>query len=153
MSQSDKASVWVALFLATFFASFLVHTLTAQAEPVGNSPLKAARGTPDSLSPLPQQPPRQPSLAELRARLSEEDRIAALRALQKALSELSDGATYVWGRPTVRLRGLITPTASFRASDGRICRHVIYTLSLGRYLRRIEGVACRLKSGIWSLEG
>lgn len=96
-------------------------------------------------------PHRTPSLAELRARLNESDRRVALSALHIALTRISDGATYVWRKSGRNLIGTIKPTSAFRNANGQVCRHVIYTLTLGRYHKRVEGIACRGISGRWSL--
>lgn len=87
------------------------------------------------------------------ARLDGSDRIAALRALELALSELGDGVTLVWRRPERDLVGRIRPVSAFRDEKGRVCRHVVYALALGTYQRQIEGVACREPDGSWSLSG
>ena len=68
-----------------------------------------------------------------------------------ALTELSDGATLVWRRPSRELTGVIKPVSAFRDDEGRVCRHLIYSLSLGTYVRQVEGIACRGADGNWSL--
>jgi len=88
---------------------------------------------------------------ELRSDLSENDRRVALRALNIALNQLSDGAAFVWRSKARKLTGVIRPTIAFRDDDGRVCRHVVYTVALGRYQKRIEGVACRVLNGRWML--
>jgi surface antigen len=95
--------------------------------------------------------PQALSFSEMRARLDGSDRQAALSALQLALGELGDGVTLVWQRPAHGLKGRIKPVSAFRDDQGRICRHVVYWLALGRYERRVEGVACREPDGVWSL--
>ncbi len=92
-------------------------------------------------------------LGRPRARLDGSDRIAALKALELALSELGDGVTLVWRRPERDLVGRIRPVSAFRDEKGRVCRHVVYALALGTYQRQIEGVACREPDGSWSLSG
>ena len=94
-----------------------------------------------------------PEFAELKAKLDGSDRQAAAQALQLALNELGDGVTLVWRRPEHALEGRIKPVTAFRDDHGRICRHLIYSLSLGGYSREIEGVACRELDGSWSLAG
>ena len=91
-------------------------------------------------------------LSELKARLDQSDRVAALQALDLALSELGDGVTLVWQRPERGLVGKIKPVSAFRDDRGRVCRHVS-SLALGTYQRQIEGVACRESNGSWSLSG
>lgn len=85
--------------------------------------------------------------------LDEKDEIAALERIQYALSEVSDGKTYVWRRWHGRLSGLVQPTTSFKGEDGRICRHLIVLMTTGRTTRKQEGIACRLPSGRWQLDG
>lgn len=96
---------------------------------------------------------QQPGLSELKARLDRSDRAAAMQALELALSELGDGVTLVWQRPERGLVGRIKPVSAFRDGQGRVCRHVLYSLTLGTYQRQIEGVACREQDGSWSLAG
>jgi surface antigen len=83
----------------------------------------------------------------------ESAKIQALRALSAALNRLGDGSTYIWRRDEQKLRGLVTPTTSFRNSHGKICRHVVYTISRGKSTRRMEGIACRNADRRWSLSG
>ena len=96
---------------------------------------------------------QQSGLDELKARLDRSDRQAAAQALQLALSELGDGVTLVWQRPSRGLVGRIKPVSAFRDDKGRVCRHLVYSLALGSYQREIEGVACRDADGYWSLAG
>jgi surface antigen len=96
---------------------------------------------------------QQLSLSELKARLDQSDRVAAVQALELALSELGGGVTLVWQRPERRRVGRIKPVSAFRDDKGKVCRHVIYSLALGAYQRQIEGVACREPDGSWSLSG
>jgi surface antigen len=93
------------------------------------------------------------ALAEIKARLGGSDRSVAMNALDVALNELGDGATLVWKREARALAGVIRPIAAFRDDKGRICRHLIYSLSFGQYARQVEGIACRGSDGVWSLQG
>lgn len=93
------------------------------------------------------------SFVELRARLDPTDRAVALNALKVALNELGDGSSLLWRRPSRALTGVIKAVSVFRDSEGRVCRHVSYSLSLGTYVRQVEGVACRETNGGWSLSG
>lgn len=94
-----------------------------------------------------------PKFADLRNELDEADEIAALESVQRALSEVGDGSTYVWHRRHGRLSGIVQPTSSFKDADGAVCRHIVVMLSTGSDTRRTEGIACRLPSGRWQLEG
>lgn len=87
------------------------------------------------------------------ANLGEADRVAALEAVQLALSEVGDGSTYVWYARTGHISGTIQPTRSFSDRVGKICRHLIVELSASGQIRKTEGLACRLSSGVWQLEG
>lgn len=88
-----------------------------------------------------------------RFKLGEDDEIATLDAIRKALSEVADGSTYVWYRHHGNLNGLVTPTSSFKDARGRVCRHILLILSAGSQTGRVEGVACRSEDGRWALEG
>jgi hypothetical protein len=81
------------------------------------------------------------------------DSTAALEAVEIALTQASDGATYVWRRHNGRLAGAFRPTSTFRDVDGRMCRHLEMHMRLGTYQRRTEGIACRSSDGVWNLEG
>ena len=94
-----------------------------------------------------------PALADLRPLLSSRDRLATLRAIHITLTQVEDGATYVWHRRHGRLSGAFRPTASFRNRQGKTCRHLIVQLKSGLYNRRTEGIACRTSTGGWRLEG
>jgi surface antigen len=85
--------------------------------------------------------------------LDRSDRQAAYQALALALDELGDGVTLVWRRPARGLVGRIKPVSAFRDDKGRVCRHIVYSLSLGGYEKEIEGDACRESDGSWSLAG
>lgn len=85
--------------------------------------------------------------------LDANDEIAALEAVHLALSEIGDGASYVWHQRNGRLSGIISPTSSFKDPDGRVCRHIIMSLTAGRSTARTEGIACRMADRSWRLEG
>jgi surface antigen len=84
-------------------------------------------------------------------KLDDRDRFAALEAIQLALSEVSDGSTYVWHANSGRLSGSVRPTESFKDSSGRICRRIVVALSTASFSRETDGLACRLESGTWRL--
>jgi hypothetical protein len=85
--------------------------------------------------------------------LDESDEMAALESVQFALSEVGDGASYIWHRNNGRLSGMVQPMTSFKDGQGQICRHVVVILTAGTNSKKAEGVACRLTSGQWKLEG
>lgn len=81
------------------------------------------------------------------------DEIAALERIQYALSEVGDGSTYVWRRWHGHLSGVVQPTSSFKDASGKVCRHMVVLLTTGKRTKKIEGIACRLQSGRWQLDG
>jgi surface antigen len=85
--------------------------------------------------------------------LDESDEIAALESVQFALSEVGDGASYIWHRNNGRLSGMVQPVTSFKDRGGQVCRHVVVMLTSGVVSKKTEGVACRLANGQWRLEG
>lgn len=88
---------------------------------------------------------------KLRAELSYKDHVVALRALHMALTQVPDGGTFVWRKKSRSLKGFIQPTKAFRNAEGQVCRHIVYALALGRYIKQIEGIACRQDDGRWQL--
>lgn len=94
-----------------------------------------------------------PRPGEQKMQLDDTDEIAAFEALHLGLTEVADGATYVWHRANGRLSGAVQPTQSFKAANGQICRHIVISLSSGTMHRRTEGIACRAPTGVWSLNG
>lgn len=94
-----------------------------------------------------------PKYAAARPALDALDERAALQAVHVGLSELGDGATFFWHRAHGLLSGSVRPTSSFLDAEGRVCRHVVLTLSSNGYARSAEGIACRLADGSWLLEG
>lgn len=130
------------LFISTLIASDGVR---AEAIPAGR--------TPDLFDSLPQIGPAARELPGLPARVEPGDDTATLEAIEIALTQASDGATYVWRRGNGRLVGAVRPTATFRDADRRMCRHIEMQLRLGSYTRRTEGIACRSTDGVWDLEG
>lgn len=141
----------LALTLPTFAADEPVPP-PAPAQPM--HPATPAQPGPCTCPDPGKSPSARPKFAELSApRLDEMDEIATLEAIRLALSEVGDGATYVWHRTNGRLSGLVRPTASFKDIAGRVCRHFVLVLSAVDNSGKIEGVACRLSDGRWQLEG
>ena len=104
-------------------------------------------------APLPIVPGTTVEIAVPPHELDEKDEIAALERIQYALSEVGDGKTYVWRRWHGRLSGIVQPTASFKDTGGKVCRHLIVLMTTGKNTKKQEGIACRLPSGRWQLDG
>ncbi len=94
-----------------------------------------------------------PKHADIRPLFDHKDEAAALEAVQVALTEVGDGSSYVWYRHGGRLSGVVQPTQSFKDTIGRVCRHIVVTLSDANRQKRTEGIACRLADGAWELDG
>lgn len=117
------------------------------------SPNASTCTCPDAQTPGKAKPWHRPKFADAKPILDDSDEVATLEAVHLALTEVGDGASYVWYRRNGRLSGVVQPTTSFKDGDGRICRHVVLVLSAGPHTRKAEGVACRLTNGSWQLEG
>ena len=85
--------------------------------------------------------------------LDASDATATLHAVQIGLTELPDGARFVWRRAHGRLSGVVRPKFSFKNDLGAVCRQLELTLRSGTYTRTIEGIACRDPDGRWALDG
>lgn len=81
------------------------------------------------------------------------DHAAALESVQIALSRVADGSMYVWHRPSGLMSGSVKPTATFRAHNGELCRHLVMEISSEENFRTLEGIACRAANGVWRLDG
>lgn len=125
----------------------------SMAVPIGTataSPTNLKHNSATAAPPAPQaNPVRQ--FAQLRAQLGHGERVIAMRALHLALSQVPDGGAFVWRKRSRSLKGVIKPSKPFRNDGGQICRHLVYALALGRYVKQIEGIACRQDDGRWRL--
>lgn len=119
-----------------------------------DKPPAAGCSCPDAMSPEGRrQKSSAPKLAEARPQLGLGAEIAAFEAIHLALSEVGDGSTYVWHGRDGTISGSVRPMASFKDGSGRICRHIVLSLSAGAHTRNTEGIACRLPDRSWQLEG
>jgi surface antigen len=87
----------------------------------------------------------------LSVKLDLDDRVAALQAIQYALEEVGDGATYLWHRKKGELHGFVKPVASYLDDQGRVCRTMKLALTVGEFSREVEGIACRADDKRWVL--
>jgi len=148
----------IALSAALALSPALVHATDTGTAGGPAATTRPAPATPDATRPgTPptgtNKPAPRPRYADAMPPLDVSDEAAALEAVHLALSELGDGASYVWHRRGGRLSGIINPTTSFKDRDGRVCRHLVMTLSAGPHTARTEGIACRLDNKSWRLEG
>lgn len=154
-AQQLAVSVCVVVFSAMCWLSTSgARAENAQArEPLPPLPQPKSRGAPQRPLHFAQPGLRRTNRTQPNGWLGQADEIATLYAIHTALSSVGDGGAYVWQRGNGRLDGLIRPTTSFKSSSGEICRHLIIRLNSRHYSREAEGIACRDKSGAWSLTG
>ena len=141
--RAHPSLVTIVAFVTTAFVLVCAIFLSAQTSRAKESKWDT-RIYPSPVAIPPIEPPHQ---------LDANDEIAALERIQYALSEVGDGATYVWRRWHGQRSGIVQPTSSFRDTDGRVCRHMVVMLTTGTRTKKQEGIACRLPSGRWQLDG
>jgi|ERR1044071_5793410 hypothetical protein len=141
--RAHPSLVTIVAFVTTAFVLVCAIFLSAQNSRAEESKWDT-RIYPSPVAIPPIEPPHQ---------LDANDEIAALERIQYALSEVGDGATYVWRRWHGQLSGIVQPTSSFKDTDGKVCRHMVVMLTTGTRTKKQEGIACRLPSGRWQLDG
>lgn len=99
------------------------------------------------------EPPSSADQAAPKPALDDTDETATLQAVHIGLTEIPDGANFVWRRAHGRLSGVVRPLFSFKDVNGNVCRHIVLTLKSGTYVRTVEGIACREPDGRWALDG
>lgn len=140
----------VVAFLSTFVLGAILSLPTDVVHATDKASTAVPEPIPDTGKPWPRPNYSDASAA---APLDITDEAATLEAIHLALSELGDGASYVWHRRNGRISGVINPTTSFKDPRGRVCRHVVMTLTAGPHSSRTEGIACRMADKSWRLEG
>jgi hypothetical protein len=143
---------------ATAVTAFAIAASVVLSADFASAAEAAKPSAPSCSCPDAAKPWTRPKFAELTprvdaARFDESDEFAALESVQFALTEVGDGATYVWHRAHGRLSGVVQPTSSFKDAAGNVCRHIVVMLTSGANSKKTEGIACRLASGIWQLDG
>jgi surface antigen len=136
------------LFVTVLFGADDVRAQSAShllAE-VAPSPASSGETQPDFRAQI------RPRMPEIKAPMQPGDELAALEAIDVALTQASDGATYVWRHHSGRLDGAIRMTRTFRNASGQVCRSLQMILNSGTYTRQQDGIACR-HDGMWHLEG
>jgi hypothetical protein len=151
-----RLSACVALILSGAAVCLALGLLSAPGRANDAKPAEPPKCTCPNAAPDPSKSPpitAKPKFAESNAHLDVNDEIAALEAIRVALTEVGDGGTYVWHRQHGRLSGIVQPTASFKDTAGRVCRHILLIMTVGSAKGRAEGIACRLADGRWQLDG
>ncbi|MCB2101229.1 MAG: hypothetical protein KDE22_10195, partial [Rhodobacterales bacterium] len=84
---------------------------------------------------------------------AEARRLAAERradALQAALETRHSGQSAGWEAAAADEAGTVTPTRTFRNSQGRYCREYREEIRVGGRSETVMGIACRLPEGGWA---
>lgn len=144
-TSAQRTTALLALFGALLVPVPIVAAQATAAEAASEAPVTRAlrHSTPDLKDMA--RPPTRP------APFGSADAIATLEAFDYALSEVADGATYVWHRAHGRLSGFMTPLNTFRASGGEVCRTMRIEIIADTATRRQTGSACRIADGTWRL--
>ncbi len=93
--------------------------------------------------------PKSPS--PLSSSLDAEDWRRAKAALAVALDPQGNGAAVAWDNPLSGARGQFTPVGDARPSDDKICRAFLAEIGGGAPAQTLQAVACRDKTGEWSV--
>lgn len=152
MSRSPVLMTLVATALTGFF--MLAAVLLGAGDAFAERPVRSDIARADVARSAPLEPAAaEPHSKDLKSTLDASDEIAALEAVQYALTEVGNGFTFVWYRANGKLSGVFEPTSFFRDASGQICRHMHVALTSGLVTRKTQGVACRTAGGLWLLEG
>lgn len=81
--------------------------------------------------------------------LDRADRQYAALAQSEALERAPSGQPTVWRNPDSGNYGDITPTQTYRTSEGQYCREYRHTVNVGGREEQAYGTACRQPDGSW----
>jgi surface antigen len=147
----------LAAFVAAAVFLFAYVLISADGVLAGEAPAAKTIDPPchcrEQHAPLPARPQPQALPGEAPYSLDERDEVAVLDAVQLALAEVGDGATYVWHRSHGQLSGYVHVAKSYRGGGGEICRSMVVMLTSGARHQSIETAACRMADGRWQFNG
>jgi surface antigen len=86
-------------------------------------------------------------------RMTEDDVSMADATLQYTLEHALSRSTREWSNPGSGHSGSVTPTRTYKASNGLYCRSFVETLTVGRRTERYRDDACRDVDGKWKPVG
>ena len=84
--------------------------------------------------------------------LGEEDWRRARSALAVALDPQGNGASVSWDNPDSGFKGAFTPVGQPFVKSDEICRAFLASLSGERASSSLQGTACRLSGGEWTIK-
>ncbi len=79
------------------------------------------------------------------------DRADATYAQQTATRAFTENRGYQWQNPQNGNSGIITPTETFTAQNGSLCREYSQTINVGGRQERAFGTACQQPDGSWKI--
>lgn len=88
---------------------------------------------------------------EIGKSLDRADQLALQHTTQESLETAPVGMTSTWHNPDSGNRGTVTPTQTYRQSDGTYCREFTQTVTIGNRTEEAYGTACRQPDGSWQI--
>lgn len=85
------------------------------------------------------------------SRFNDDDNKLFMAAIDKALTEGSDGVPMTWSNPKTPANGVITPQRSFVA-DGMKCRDLLIANTFRTLKGEAEHTFCQNSAGQWKLQ-
>jgi len=70
---------------------------------------------------------------------------------QASLEHTQTGSTSAWSNPDTGNSGTVTPTNTYKASNGEYCREYSQTIEVGGDVQEAYGTACRQPDGSWKI--
>ncbi len=89
--------------------------------------------------------------SEIGKSLDRADRLAMQHETQNTLETAPAGTTNTWHNPDSGNSGTVTPTDTYRQSDGTYCREFQQTVTVGGKTQEAYGTACRQPDGSWQI--
>lgn len=89
--------------------------------------------------------------AEVGKKLDEADRAKAQEVTQVSLENSQTGQTTTWKNPDTGNSGSITPTKTYKTSEGQNCREFETTVTVDGAEETAYGTACRQPDGSWKI--
>jgi surface antigen len=81
--------------------------------------------------------------------LTAQDQTLITQTTQRALETARTGESANWTNPASGNRGTVTPTGTFKNSEGLNCRDYQQTVTVAAATRIGYGTACRHANGVW----
>lgn len=81
--------------------------------------------------------------------LDQQDRAMMQRTSQSSLEYAATGSTSTWKNPDSGHSGSVTPTKTYKRSDGTYCREFEQYITIDGQENKATGTACRQPDGSW----